>query len=187
MRASYLRILVVSTLLAIALPVVVLPAPSAHACSCLRPQPTPEEFFVKAAAVFTGTVMARVTGGKSPDGSQSSYRAVLAVRSVEKGDLSGITGVWTEQQSTACGYDFIVGSTYRIHAFQGKNGGLLAHACAPIERVWLSLPVDPSLYDVAGLPRPPVGFVVSMLALPAVVMTLAFAGLVWVFRRKPAA
>lgn len=93
------------------------------ACSCL-PLPSPARAFAEADAVFLGKVL-------SFEAIPASHqrRAHLAVLQIWKGNKSAADTLYTPFDEAGCGYDFRVGETYLIYAFQYGEEPLSTNLC----------------------------------------------------------
>lgn len=107
------------TLLSVlALGFIVLPAPSAHACSCIPPGSVPEEV-EKTDVIFMGEVTA-VT-----EESDTSFRVTFDLERKWKGLASQETiDIWTPHDSAQCGYAFKVGESYVVYASEDMRVNL---------------------------------------------------------------
>ncbi|MFF0150883.1 hypothetical protein [Micromonospora sp. NPDC005203] len=106
LRAAILSVL---TALGLSLVVVALPAEPARACSCVRPAEADE----RADLIVVGTITEVMDNGVQ-----------LAVASVEKGSLpAGATlRLRVGRSESSCGYNFRVGTRYRVNSTGGATG-----------------------------------------------------------------
>ncbi|MFJ1543229.1 hypothetical protein ACIODS_32290 [Micromonospora chalcea] len=164
-----LRALLVVALAAVGLVVVMSPPKPAWACSCVGSTTEQDD---SADSIVVGTV------------SQVTDRAIrLTVESVEKGGAQvGTTlGLRVSPGEAACGYDFRLGTRYRVNSSGGGTG-----LCAGIRE--LSAPASATAPSVASAERtradgrhvPAAWWIVGGVTLAA----LATAGLVVAARRR---
>ncbi|MEV7010280.1 hypothetical protein [Streptosporangium sp. NPDC051022] len=111
------RILAVLLLLAA---VIVITPGTACACSCAPLQPADQ--VKRAAAVFTGTVVAADPVKGDPSGPRPPIVYTLRADQVYKGAAAAEYQVATNADSAACGYNFVVGSRYLVFASDEKSG-----------------------------------------------------------------
>ncbi|MEV1145724.1 hypothetical protein [Micromonospora sp. NPDC049799] len=132
-------ILVALATLGLSLVLVVSPAGPAWACSCASLSPTEQDG--QAENIVVGTVT-RVTG----DGVQ------LAVDTVEKGGSgSGATlRLRVARSEVSCGYDFRVGTRYRVNSSGGGTG-----LCAGIRQLPATPSAAPALSAAAAVTPAP--------------------------------
>ncbi|GAA3067936.1 hypothetical protein [Streptosporangium carneum] len=108
------------TVLALLAATVVLTPGTACACSCVPLKPA--EQVTKAAAVFTGTVVASRPGKGEPMGPTPPVVYTLRADQVYKGEPAAEYQVATNADSAACGYTFAIGSRYLVFASDGDSG-----------------------------------------------------------------
>ncbi|HZB45241.1 MAG TPA: hypothetical protein VE360_08360, partial [Pyrinomonadaceae bacterium] len=120
--------------------VLLLPATSAHACSCMGGSPPCQEFG-RAAAVFVGTVTgvterprvsvaeARKAADEGDEWAARGFR--FAVTQSFLGVAGAEVEVWTGWGGGDCGYDFEQGASYLVYAYRlGKSGRLGTGICS---------------------------------------------------------
>lgn len=98
-------------------------APSAHACSCMMPEP-PQESLAKSEAVFSG----KVTSVKSDTDMQQVI--AIDVTNIWKGVSSSKIAITTPRDSAACGVNFETGKEYLVYAYSDEDGSLATNLCS---------------------------------------------------------
>jgi hypothetical protein len=98
-------------------------AKETFACSCVPTNPTSNEDFQKADAVFTGQVL----DVKRKENS-GMVEVKIAVQKYWKGNVSKQTKIMTAKDSAMCGFNFEVGKSYLVYANK-SNGKLLTTNC----------------------------------------------------------
>jgi hypothetical protein len=88
------------------------PAAPAWACSCV--QPTPQQAAAVAGLVFAGVV--RDLDRPAAAGSGDPVVVTFAVSEVYKGEVSATMRVSTPADGAVCGYQFVEGNRYLVHA-----------------------------------------------------------------------
>jgi hypothetical protein len=101
---------------------------SAQACSCVQPGPPAAEF-EQFDAVFTGVV----TAFTQP--SDFDRKATLSLMKVWKGDFNRLDKIYTGPNSAACGYEFQVGKSYVIYAWETDAGHFRTNICTRTARI----------------------------------------------------
>lgn len=110
-----------ATIAAVAL--LVLTAPTAHACSCIETKPPLDEL-ARVDAVFAGQVTSIEESPPRADGTISSAdptTVTLTVDEIWKGPVVETIAVTTEREEDSCGYDFVVGGRYLVYAIDLEN------------------------------------------------------------------
>ncbi|NJN18412.1 MAG: hypothetical protein HC822_20230 [Oscillochloris sp.] len=105
---------------------------AAYACSCIAPPP-PGDALEQSQAVFSGTVLSidPVAAG----GPELSREVTFEVDSVWKGPIGPQIGLLTSESSASCGYDFALGQSYMVYAYE-QDGTLATGLCtrtAPLD------------------------------------------------------
>jgi len=107
-----------------ALAIIIFNLHEARACSCLPPPP-PAKAFAEADAVFIGKVVSfELTGDAF-----SSRLAKFSITKIWKGERSAVSEILTANNSAACGYEFLIGESYIIYAYQASDGKLHTNIC----------------------------------------------------------
>lgn len=143
----HVRMTVFGVILAALLGASPVTTPTALACTC-APPPTEAESYLRAAAVFTGTMLKFEA---VPDDDRQA-RIVFAVTSVEKGQLAGIVEIRTASEGGACGATLFPGFIYRLFAGRNRDGHLQISMCS------LQQALFPLRSSVPALPGQPPSF-----------------------------
>ena len=104
---------------------------SAMACSCIEEEAAAQ--LARADAVFTGRVVEREepVAVRVPllEGGDHHVQWTFDVEGVEKGDVHAVQPVQSGASSAACGFEFSLGSHYRVLAERADGGGLVTGLC----------------------------------------------------------
>ena len=109
---------------------VLAPACPAYACSCI-PAAAPLDALAEATAVFEGEVL----GIATPDpvegvfSSADTVEVTFHVEQVWKGEVAGVTSLFTAASSASCGFEFQTGQSYIVYA-RSADGQLQASLCS---------------------------------------------------------
>jgi hypothetical protein len=95
-------------------------APQA-ACACSCALGTEEDFVKHADLIFVGVVTAMDMPFGFPGGG-GDIKVDFVVEEVAKGDSPGKITLTTASNGAACGYDFSVGTRFRVYAHEGSTG-----------------------------------------------------------------
>lgn len=96
---------------------------SAHACSCMAPEP-PRESLQASAAVFQGTAVKVASEG------DAGYIVTFNNDTVWKGSVDDVATVRTARDSAACGFAFEEGKKYVVYAYEDEGNGLATGLCS---------------------------------------------------------
>jgi hypothetical protein len=149
----------------------------ASACSCVGPNPVCSAF-TQSPVIFRGTVVdltlikAQPTQVRNLDGSASSiiggglFKVDFVVNETFRGEPRQLLTVFTNEQSSACGFPFKKGLEYVVFTFLNPMGNLTAGTCSHTHQLdpnaqdadisWLrNFPIAPSGASIFGTQRAP--------------------------------